>query len=58
VGTTAGGASRLQRALVVLQASLSFVLLVGAGLFAQSLRRWSGARGGAPLHVFCQWLAA
>lgn len=37
--TTAGGASRLQRVLVVLQASLSFVLLVGAGLFAQSLRK-------------------
>jgi predicted permease len=35
--TTVGGASRLQKALVVLQASLSFVLLVGAGLFAQSL---------------------
>jgi macrolide transport system ATP-binding/permease protein len=39
VRTTAGGASRLQRALVVPQASLSFVLLVGAGLFAQSLRK-------------------
>jgi macrolide transport system ATP-binding/permease protein len=39
VRTTAGGASRLQRALVVLQASLSFVLLVGAGLFAQSLTK-------------------
>jgi predicted permease len=37
VRTMAGGASRLQKALVVLQASLSFVLLVGAGLFAQSL---------------------
>jgi hypothetical protein len=37
--TTARGASRLQKALVVLQAGLSFVLLVGAGLFAQSLRK-------------------
>jgi predicted permease len=37
--TTASGASRLQKALVMLQAGLSFVLLVGAGLFAQSLRK-------------------
>jgi macrolide transport system ATP-binding/permease protein len=37
--STSTGASRLQRALVVLQAGLSFVLLVGAGLFAQSLSR-------------------
>ncbi|WP_446744803.1 ADOP family duplicated permease [Silvibacterium acidisoli] len=37
--TTAGGASLLQRTLVVLQAALSVVLLVGAGLFAQSLGR-------------------
>ncbi len=37
--STSTGASRLQRALVVLQAGLSFVLLVGAGLFAQSLNR-------------------
>lgn len=35
--TTSGGASMLQRSLVVLQAALSVVLLVGAGLFAQSL---------------------
>jgi predicted permease len=32
-----GGASLLQRSLVVLQTALSVVLLVGAGLFAQSL---------------------
>jgi predicted permease len=37
--TTAGGASMLQRALVVMQAALSLVLLVGAGLFAQSLSK-------------------
>ena len=35
--TTSGGASLLQRGLVVLQAALSLVLLVGAGLFSQSL---------------------
>jgi macrolide transport system ATP-binding/permease protein len=35
--TTAHGVSWLQRALVVLQAALSLVLLVAAGLFAQSL---------------------
>jgi predicted permease len=33
------GASLLQRGLVVLQATLSFVLLVGAGLFSQSLTK-------------------
>jgi macrolide transport system ATP-binding/permease protein len=37
--TTAHGASLLQRALVVLQAALSLVLLVAAGLFGQSLNK-------------------
>jgi macrolide transport system ATP-binding/permease protein len=37
--TTAQGASFLQRALVVLQAALSLVLLIAAGLFAQSLNK-------------------
>ncbi len=39
VGTraTAAGTSLLQRVLVVMQAALSLVLLVGAGLFAQNL---------------------
>ena len=37
--TTASRASILQRSLVVLQAALSLVLLVGAGLFAQSLSK-------------------
>src|SRR6202167_3115415 len=37
--TTAHGESFLQRALVVLQAALSLVLLVAAGLFAQSLNK-------------------
>ncbi|MDW5265647.1 MULTISPECIES: ABC transporter permease [Acidobacteriaceae] len=37
--TTTGGASLLQRGLVVLQAALSVVLLVGAALFSQSLGR-------------------
>ncbi|HET6207269.1 MAG TPA: ABC transporter permease [Terracidiphilus sp.] len=37
--TTAHSASFLQRALVVLQAALSLVLLVAAGLFAQSLSK-------------------
>ncbi len=36
---TAHGASFLQRALVVLQAALSLVLLVAAGLFVQSLKK-------------------
>jgi macrolide transport system ATP-binding/permease protein len=35
--TTAPGTSLLQRTLVVVQAALSLVLLVGAGLFSQSL---------------------
>jgi macrolide transport system ATP-binding/permease protein len=37
--TTTGGVSVLQRALVVMQAALSLVLLVGAGMFAQSLSK-------------------
>jgi len=37
--TTAHGASFLQRALVVLQAALSLVLLVAAGLFTESLNK-------------------
>jgi macrolide transport system ATP-binding/permease protein len=37
--TTAHGTSWLQRSLVVLQAALSLVLLVAAGLFAQSLNK-------------------
>jgi len=37
--STASGASILQRGLVVLQAALSLILLVGAGLFAQSLNK-------------------
>jgi len=41
--TTAQGASYLQRALVVLQAALSLVLLVAAGLFAQSLNKAESA---------------
>ena len=34
-----GGATLLQRGLVVLQATLSIVLLIGAGLFSQSLNK-------------------
>ena len=37
--TTATGASLLQRVLVVMQAALSLVLLVGAGLFSQNLNK-------------------
>jgi predicted permease len=40
--TTAHGASWVQRSLVVLQAALSLVLLVAAGLFAQSLNKAQG----------------
>jgi predicted permease len=40
--TTAQGASWLQRTLVVLQAALSLVLLVAAGLFTQSLNKAQG----------------
>jgi macrolide transport system ATP-binding/permease protein len=36
---SAGGASLIQRSLVVLQAALSLVLLVGAGLFSRSLNK-------------------
>ena len=37
--STTSGASLLQRGLVILQAALSLVLLVGAGLFSQSLSK-------------------
>jgi macrolide transport system ATP-binding/permease protein len=37
--TATGGASLLQRSLVVLQTALSLILLVGAGLFAASLNK-------------------
>ena len=41
--TVAQGASSLQRALAVVQAALSLVLLVVAGLFTQSLNKARGA---------------
>ena len=37
--TTVAGASRLQSGLIVLQTALSLILLVGAGLFADSLNK-------------------
>ena len=37
--TTADGATLLQRGLVIVQAAISLVLLVGAGLFSQSLAK-------------------
>src|SRR6202021_481861 len=40
--STAAGAWWLQRSLVVLQAAWSLVLLVGAGLFAESLNKLQG----------------
>jgi len=39
IRSTAGGATMLQRGLVAAQAGLSLVLLVGAGLFAESLSK-------------------
>jgi predicted permease len=40
--STAGGASIVQRSLVIMQTSLSLVLLVAAGLFIQSLNKLQG----------------
>ena len=40
--STTGGSSLLQQTLVVLQAALSLILLVGAGLFTQSLNKLQG----------------
>ncbi len=41
--TTVRGASPLQKGLVVLQAALALILLVGAGLFLESLGKLEGA---------------
>jgi macrolide transport system ATP-binding/permease protein len=41
--TTASGASLLQRSLVILQAAVSLILLVGAGLFVESLNKLQSA---------------
>jgi macrolide transport system ATP-binding/permease protein len=40
--TTKAGASRLQSGLIILQIALSLILLVGAGLFADSLNKLQG----------------
>jgi len=45
----AGGRSRLRNALLVLQAALSVLLLIGAGLFVKSLRHVAGRDVGVAL---------